>query len=260
MALLARWRADQLTFEDTGGTDACENGDGVAAWGVYEGSQAGNLATQSTGASRPIWNSNDGGYPSVSVTGSSSQRLDLSHSAAWVLTSFSWMAVVRFTPGLVRHIWGRGASWLNAGIFVTEISTGGILTGLTFHTGYTTRAAVISKPSSVNADWFVLAGTADSSCLKTYANEQSACRILQSQTVNFGTNPLTLFGDGSGASTYHMTGAAREFAFWDAALTETEMQAEISAAMARWGVTNTVTPPTGGTSRPSVPFTQQVIG
>lgn len=246
MTLLARWRADQLIFEDTGGTDSCENGDGLAAWGIFEGSQSGLLATQTTAGNRPIWNSDDGGYPSVSVTGSSVQRLNMPHSAAWALTSFSWLAVVRFTPAVVRHVWGRGASWLNAGAFISEISTGGLYTGLTFHTGYTTRASVVSKPSGVNADWIVLAGSADSACLKTYANEQSVSRVLQSQTVNFGTNPLTLFGDGSGSSSYHMTGASREFAFWDSALSEAEMQTEISAAMVRWGVTNTVAPPSSG--------------
>lgn len=250
MTLLARWRADQLIFEDTGGTDACENGDGVAAWGIYEGSQAGNLATQSTSGNRPIWNSSDGGYPSVSVTGSSVQRLSVSHSAPWALTSFSWIAVVRTSLAAFTHLWGRGSSWANAGCFTNDISSGSINTGVVFHTSYTARASIVTKPDITASTWFVAGGTADGSCIKTYANLQSASRVLKSQTVNFGTNPLTLFGDGGTNGSYHMTGAAREFAFWDAALTENEMATEIASAMSRWGVTNTIAPPTsGGVSR-----------
>ena len=118
MALLARWRADQLAFTDTAGTTSAANGDAVAAWEIFEGSQQGNLATQDTSGNRPTWNSDDGGYPSVSVVGSSVQRLNLAHSAPWALTQFSWLAAVRFTfGGSQRHFWGRGASWGNAGCF-----------------------------------------------------------------------------------------------------------------------------------------------
>lgn len=242
MTLLARWRADQLTFEDTGGTDASENGDGLAAWGIYEGSQAGALATQSTAGARPIWNSSDGGYPSVSVTGSLAQRMALAHSAPWVLTAFSWLAVVRMVEGFQRHIWGRGSSWANAGCYLTQNSSA-INRSVLFHTHYEQRSSIVSKPDDTSSTWFVVGGTADASCIKVYVNKQSSSRLLQSQTVNFGTSALTLFGDGSGSTTYQMTGAAREFAFWSSALSETEMQTEITAAMSRWGVTNTVTPP-----------------
>lgn len=246
MTLLARWRADQLVFEDTSGTDAAENTDGVAAWGIYEGSQAGSVATQSTSGNRPIWNSDDGGYPSVSVTGSSTQRLNLAHSAPWVITSFSWLAAIKITMGNLTHVWGRGSAWTNAGVMSNPTISGTSIYQITFHTGYITRAIPTAHPTHLAATWFVIGGTADGSCIKSYINTQSASRVLQSQTVNFGTNPLTLFGDGSTFAQFHMTGAAREFAFWDSALSETDMQTELAAAMTRWGITNTVEPPSSG--------------
>jgi len=246
MTLLARWRADQLTFEDTGGTDSCENGDGVAAWGIYEGSQAGLLATQATAGNRPVWNSSDGGYPSVSVAGASAQRIALAHSAPWALTEFSWLAVVKITQTQYAHVFGRGGSWANAGCFLSDFTTGMLYRQFAFHTGYSTRAAGCSKADDTSTTWQVVAGVANGSKIECYVNRQSVERMLQTQTINFGTNPLTLFGDGSGSSSYHMTGAAREFAFWDNALTGAEINTEIDAAMARWGITNTVTPPSSG--------------
>jgi len=260
MTLLARWRADQLTYEDTGGTDACENGDGLAAWGIYEGSQAGSLATQSTAGNRPIWNSNDGGYPSVSVTGSSAQRIALSHSAPWVLTAFSFLAAIKITNGRANHVWGRGSAWTNAGLYLDGFIENNTYQTVYFHTSYATRWSSVPKPDNTGTTWFVAAGIADGTKLELYVNRQSVGRILQSQTINFGTNPLTLFADGSGPTImYNMTGAAREFAFWSTALAGSEMQTEIDAAMTRWGITNTVTPPASAV-RPSHPMSQQVIG
>lgn len=259
MTLLARWRADQLTYEDTGGTDACENGDGLAAWGIYEGSQAGNLATQSTSGARPVWNSSDGGYPSVSVTGSSSQRIALAHSAPWVLTVFSFLAAIKITNGRDVHVWGRGGAWTNAGLYLDGFVENHVYQVLYFHTSYATRYSALPKPDNTSSTWFVVAGIADGSKMELYINRQSVSRILQTQTINFGTSALTLFADGSGTSMYNMTGAAREFAFWNTALTGLEMQTEIDAAMTRWGITNTVTPPASAV-RPSHPMSQQVIG
>lgn len=249
MSLLARVRADQLTFEDTSGTDACENGDGLASWGIYEGSQAGSLFVQSTGGNRPIWNSSDGGYPSVSVTGASAQRIALAHSAPWVLTAFSWLAAIKITTAQNRHIWGRGGAWTNAAVYLDGYTANMEFRSLYFHTGYLTRFAATPKPDNTNTTWFVAAGIADASKMEIYLNRQSVARVSQSNTIDFGTNPLTLFGDGSGSASYNMTGAAREFAFWDNALTGAEMQVEIDAAMLRWGISNTVTPPAGSGGR-----------
>lgn len=262
MALLARWRADQLVFEDTSGTDAAENADGLAAWGIYEGSQAGSLATQSTSGNRPIWNSSDGGYPSVSVTRSSVQRLNLSHSAAWAVTAFSWLAVVKIDTTAIGlpHLWGRGSGWTNAGVMACADPFGAnIYSALLFHAHYE-RPVQIARPSMSSSTWFVVAGTADGTDICSYVNRQSASRLSLARTVDFGTSALTLFGDGSASSNYHTTGAAREFAFWNTALTGAEMNTEIDAAMTRWGITNTVTPPTASSAKPSHPMSQQVIG
>jgi hypothetical protein len=250
MALLARWRADQLAFTDTAGTTSAANGDAVAAWEIFEGSQQGNLATQDTSGNRPTWNSDDGGYPSVSVDGSLSQRLDLAHAAPWALTEFSWLSVVRITNASNRHIWGRGGAWSNAGAFLDRFANASAqeFRNVFFHTSYLIRFTALPKPDVTNTTWFAVSGTADGNKIECFINRQSVARVSQTQAVNFGTNPLTFFGDGSGSSIYHMTGAAREFAFWDTALAQSEMKSEIDAAMTRWDISNTVAVDPGGTA------------
>ena len=250
MTLLARWRADQLVYEDTGGTDLAENGDGVAAWGIYQGTQAGNLATQATAGNRPTYNSNDDGYPSISVVRASVQRLDLAHSAPWVLTQFSWLSVLKIanntTANQASHIWGRGSGWTNAGAFVDGFSINTLFSGIAFHTAYNVRAVLNQKPDTTATNFFCVAGVADGTTMRLFVNRQSVTRLSQSQTINFGTNALTIFGDGSSSSVYHPTGAMRELSFWSVALSESSMASEIDTAMATWGVSNTIAPPAIG--------------
>jgi hypothetical protein len=117
-----------------------------------------------------------------------------------------------------------------------------------FHTSYLTRFSALPKPDHTDTTWFVVAGTASATAIDCYMNRQSVARVLQSQTIDFGTNPLTLFGDGSGTAIYHMTGASREFAFWSTALSGADMQTEIDAAMTRWGITDTVSVPASGSA------------
>jgi hypothetical protein len=62
-----------------------------------------------------------------------------------------------------------------------------------------------------------------------------------------GTSALTLGEDADLSGLYNLVqGVIYEVAFWDAGLSESEMATEIDGAMTRWGVTNTVTPPSTG--------------
>jgi hypothetical protein len=180
------------------------------------------------------------------VTKASVQRLSLAHSAAWVLTQFSWLAAIKITEAQWSHIWGRGSTWGNAGCFLDATNyLSNVHGGIYFHTSYNVRGAQAIKPDVTATTWFVVAGIANGANIQVFVNRQSVSRLLQSQTINFGTNPLTLLGDGSSNSAYHPTGATREFAFWDTALTQSAMESEIDAAMSRWGISNTVTVSSG---------------
>jgi hypothetical protein len=86
---------------------------------------------------------------------------------------------------------------------------------------------------------------ADGTCIKLGINRQTAVRILQSQTIAMGTNAIAIGADADNTS-YSMAGAMREIAFWDTALSEADMATEVDAAMTRWGITNSVTPPSSG--------------
>lgn len=253
MALLAQWRADQEVYEDTGGTDAVEDADAVASWGVYSGTLAASLATQSTVGRRPVYTANDGGYPSLTFSNTNKSSLLLAHSSDWLVSALSWLAVIKPTKTTAiaagagnGTVWGKGSAWANGGCHISQlivsVNTPANLSW--WHTGYTSRIAALSSPESV-ASWYVLWGIADGTCIKGGVNRQSAVRTLQSQTIAMGTNSVAIGADADN-TLYSMAGAMREIAFWDTALSESDMATEVDAAMTRWGVTNSVSPPSSG--------------
>lgn len=253
MALLARWRADQLVYEDTSGTDAVEDTDAVAAWGIADGSLAGSLATQSTSGRRPVYAANDGGYPSLTFSNANKSSLLLAHSAAWVLSALTWLVVVKPTKSTVQAnvsgngvIVGKGASWANFGVHVNQFlpAIGTPANVIWQHDSYSQRVVAITAPANSN-DWMVLCGCADASGVRMCLNRQSSVRIAQTKAVALGTASIAIGADADNTA-YSMGGPMREVAFWDTALDESEMAAEIDAAMSRWGVTNTVEPPASG--------------
>lgn len=63
--VLAWFKADVGVFEDTGGTDAAEDNDGVARWNDQSG--AGRHLTQSTGGNRPLFKATgwNGAVPAI---------------------------------------------------------------------------------------------------------------------------------------------------------------------------------------------------
>jgi hypothetical protein len=250
MSLLARWRVDQLVYEDTSGTDAVEDADAVASWGISAGSVTG-LAVQSTSGRRPVYAANDGGYPSLTFSNTNKSSLLLAHSASWVTSALSWLAVVKHAntnSSVPRHFWGRSAMWTEAAAWYTSHNATGSATppsDIYAHSGYQTRGISMPRQSS---GWFVIAGTIDATELRMYGNRQSAVRIAQSGTLSMGTSSLAIGADADNTA-YSLDGSYRELAFWNTALSESEMATEIDAAMARWNVTNTVTPPASGNAR-----------
>lgn len=255
MALLAQFRADQEVWSDTGGTTAIANGGSVAGWGVAAGTLAASIATQATAGRRPIYASSDGGYPSLTFSNASKSSLLLAHSSDWLVSAVSWLAVVKPTKTTVASggagngiVFGKSNTWANIGCHIGQLITG-ISTPANvvwLHTGYTTRMAVLSLPEAA-ASWHVIWGIADGVCIKGGINRQSAVRTLQSQTIALGTTSLAIGADADN-TVYSMSGAMREIAFWDTALSEADMATEVDAAMTRWGISNSVTPPSSGST------------
>ncbi len=253
MALLAQWRADQEVYEDTGGTDAVEDADAVASWGVYAGTLSASLATQATAGRRPVYTANDGGYPSLTFSNTNKSSLLLAHSSDWLVSAVSWLAVIKPTktttiPSGVGNgaVFGKGVTWTNFGCHVSQliISVSTPANFAWWHTGYTTRSVCASLPD-VSASWHVLWGIADGTSIKAGINRQSAVRTLHSQAIAMGTSSVAIGADADN-TLYSMAGAMREIAFWDTALSENDMATEVDAAMSRWGISNSVSPPSSG--------------
>ena len=253
MALLAQWRADQEAYEDTGGTDAVEDADAVASWGVYAGILSASIATQSTAGRRPVYTANDGGYPSLTFSNTNKSSLLLTHSSDWLVSAVSWLAVVKPTKTTAvpsgtgnGTVFGKGSSWGNFGCHIAQLITGISPPAniLWWHTGYSSRIATWTMPDNT-ASWQVIWGMADGTCIKGGVNRQSAVRTLHSQTIALGTNSVAIGADADN-TLYSMAGAMREIAFWDTALSELDMATEVDAAMTRWGISNSVSPPSSG--------------
>lgn len=253
MPLLAQFRADQEVWSDTGGTTAATDGGAVAGWGVASGTLSTSIATQSTSARRPTYTANDGGYPSLTFSNANRSSLLLSHTSDWLVSAVSWLAVVRPTKTTVIAggtgngiLWGKGASWLNIGAHIGQLITGINSPANVFwwHTGYTSRIATFSTADG-SATWSVVWGVADGVCIKGGVNRQTAVRTSQSQTIALGTNAVAIGADADN-TVYSMAGTMREIAFWDEALSESAMAAQVDAAMSRWGISNSVTPPASG--------------
>lgn len=117
-SLLAEWAADQPTtiYEDTGGTDQAEDGDGVAAWRTTGNGTLSLLATQSTVGSRPAYRSNysASGYPAVEFDGADDGLIIPHHSAFDVTKLLVFVVAKADTLSAWRMLWSRvnNGSWL----------------------------------------------------------------------------------------------------------------------------------------------------
>lgn len=251
MALLFRCKTTEKVYNSTGGTTAASDGGTGVSWEPAEGL----ITTRFLHASKgPTYRANDNssGYPGLEW--SAGKLLQMAHSADFVgWSSFSWMIVCRnldvssssqyrylLSKGSSAGAWDRFGVRINAGSYTEDV--------ITFHPGgYTGGKGSESPPNETAATRYVLLGSADGSKICTYVNRQTATRRAITNSITMGTSGLTLGEDVDGSGTYNLTqGVIFEVALWNSALTDSEAFTEIDAAMTRWGVSNTVTPPSSG--------------
>jgi len=249
MALLFRLRSTDKVYNATTGTTAASNGGAVGSWEPM----AGLITTRALHASKGMTyrsNDNSSGFPGLEW--SAGKLLTMAHSSDWVgWSSFSWLAVVRnitANSSQNRYLWSRSnsSSWANAGCRLNSASYSEPT--FTWHdAAYSGRRQSVSVLKATAATRYVIGGSVDSSKICTFINRQTVTRDSESGTIALGTSGLTIGEDYDSAGTYNLTqGVIFELAFWNAALTETEMASEIDTAMSNWSISNTVTPPSSG--------------
>lgn len=250
MALLFRLRADQKVYNATTGTTAASDGGSVGSWEPYEGL----ISTRALHATKgPTYRANDNssGYPGLEW--SAGKLLTMAHSSEWVgWTSFSWLIVGRnfdvSSSSQYRYLFSKAStygSWDRFGLRINQANYSEDL--FTFHPGAYGDARQSETVQSNTSGRFVLAGSADGSKLCTYVNTRTATRNPKSNTITIGTSPFTIGEDVDASGTYNLTqGTFYEIALWNAALSETEMATELTSAMSRWGITETLGPASSG--------------
>lgn len=249
MALLFRLRSTDKVYNATTGTTAASDGGAVGSWEPM----AGLITTRALHASKgPTYRANDNSSGFPGLEWSAGKLLTMAHSTEWTgWTSFSWLAVIRnmtASSSQNRYLWSRSNSsaWANAGCRINSAVYSDPT--WTWHDAvYSGRRESIILPTTTAATRYVMAGSVDSTKICSYINKQSSIRRLESGTLALGTSGLTIGEDYDSAGTYNITqGVLFELAFWDSALTESEMATEIDTAMTTWSVSNTVTPPSSG--------------
>lgn len=250
--------AASSVYTDTGGTTGAVAGDTLGSWKITSGVLTNSLFTQSNAARRPTLRSSSG-IAEVEFTGTTiNMGLASPNWSSW--TSFGWLMVLRFDSGVAssqyRHVWGKSATsgWANGGCYMNKAPYGTSYTGNFYSEAYTSRSAEVSTPDESTSTRFVLAGTADSTKLCLWVNQQCMTLKSKSGTVALGTSDLRI-GDhmdngGYGAGPNFFLSA---FKVWNSAPTGADMLTEIGTQMTTWSVSNTVTPPSSGSGGVIIP-------
>ena len=234
--------ADQAgdLYEDTGGTDTCEDGDDVAAWRSTSNGSLSSLATQSTVGDRPTYNADVGdGYPGVSFNGSDDQ-LSIPHHADWNMSALTVFAVVE--PAAVQ------ASY--HGIWARDDRSGWDTPILYFQTGtklvWGGPGYVLNQNPSVTPtlNRMVLAMRYDGTHeLINLNNASIGSREVSTAILSHSEDGiLGCLPNGSWA----FNGSIHHFIVCDAALSLTAIEQAVNLLGDRWGVT-IVDPPEYGT-------------
>lgn len=256
-SLLAEWAADQPStiYEDTGGTDAAEDGDMVAAWRSTSNSALSSLATQSTSGDRPIYRSNyaGSGYPCIEFDGSG-DALIIPHHSSWNASGVTAFCVCQADViSNWRFAWLRSPNqvWTGQGLGVQA-------SNLTMFFGagwYITGAPISTAAKSII--WGAYGGP-------TGVIGANGLAMLTNTTTGTPTSHTATGGIGNGnlgaSGNYPWDGAIHHLLICSRALMFTEIEYVLNALGDRWGISITDPPSIGGTSRPSSPFLQQVIG
>lgn len=251
-SLLAEWAADDAStiYEDTGGTDLAEDGDGVAAWRTTSNSVLSLLATQSTSGNRPLYRANyaSSGYPGVEFDGTNDGLL-IPHDAAFDTSELTVFAVSQADAlSTYRFIWSRLSSgaWTNGQMLFATTTTNNIAFAAPNY-----NVSIASRLSSTGGRRLDC-GRKNTNSVSIFGQDES---VIGSQNVSTVTPHSQQGGIGNGG------GAGGNFP-WDGPIFHllvctgscgiTEIEQVLYLLGQRWGISYP-TPPgygsSGGTSR-----------
>lgn len=240
---LVRLRADEAVYEDAG-TNPCEDTDPVVRWAYAAASSIAGFSHQVAVGRQPIYNVNDGGFPSLSFT---KDVLLIDHTADWAgWSGMSWLMAVHYTTSVSPEFsWSFGAAAWDAVNLRSGSLGGGVGLDLLWNGGgFSTDRYASLMPTF--GRWNILAGTVSATEIRLWLNRQAIARRTITGSLTLGTAAKAI-GSSEDNTTYGITSLKlREMTFWNSMLTEAQMNAEVDDAMTRWSVTNEIAPAASG--------------
>lgn len=256
-SLMLEWAADEpaTIYEDTGGTDAVEDGDAVASWRSTANGSLSLLANQSTLANRPLYRANyaSSGFPAIEFDGSNDGLL-VPHSTALNITNQTIVIVAKAdTLSAWRMLLSKvgNSSWTN-GFHIASYSSSAV------NFFINTLQLATAQPGTANRVIFAIRYNGVSG--EMWINDSAIGASTFSATLTTNTSDGGIGFAGQSGGGYYWDGAIQHILWCNGACSRTAMEYVVNALGDRWGISITDPPSIGGTSRPQHPMFQQVIG
>lgn len=242
-SLLLEWAADEPTtiYEDTGGTDAAEDGDAVASWRSTANGALSLLANQSTPLNRPIYRANyaSSGYPAIEFDGSNDGLL-IPHNAALSITNQTVFIVAKAdTLSAWRMLLSKvgNASW-TTGIHIASYSA----SLLSWYGNNASFANV--QPGTLNR--FIIAARYNSASGELWLNDTTIGGITVATSITGHSADGGIGNGGSAGGSYPWDGPIQHILWCDGACSRTAMEYVVNALGDRWGISIADPPTIGG--------------
>lgn len=242
-SLMLEWAADQAAtiYEDTGGTDAAEDGDSVASWRSTANGSLSIVANQSTALNRPIYHANyaSSGYPAIEFDGSNDGLL-IPHNAALSITNQTIFIVAKAdTISAWRMLLSKvgNGSW-TTGIHVATYAS----PDLRFSANNVMFGTVFPGTSSR----FILAIRYNGTSGEIWLNDTAIGSVTSSLSITANTADGGIGNGGSAGGNYPWDGPIQHILWCNGACSRTAMEYVVNALGDRWGISITDPPAIGG--------------
>ncbi len=241
-SLLLEWAADEPTtiYEDTGGTDAAEDGDGVASWRSTANGSLSLLATQSTSGSRPIYRSNyaSSGYPAIEFDGTDDGLL-IPHNAGMSITNQTIFIVAKAdTVSAYRMLLSKvGNGGWTTGLAATTIN------GTNLSTYVNGTAYGTLKPGS---NRFIFVFRYDGSLIRLWRNDAEIQSLDLVGSVTANTSNGGIGNGGQSGGNYPWDGPIQHIVWCNGSYSRAAIDYVVNALGDRWGIS--IENPPSGTS------------
>jgi hypothetical protein len=215
-AALYEWTT---VYEDTGGTDPAEGGDGAAFW---LSAPSGRELTQSTAGSRPTYR--------AAVSGGRSTWLDFDggDSLSGSLTSFPAANAARSASAWFKVADGATGNLIFLGYGPASTNQAWILGSFGGQVGFTNFGSSVLAGGFNDGNWHLLHVTHDGTTVKVYVD--AVLRASSAFTLNTTLSGSFTVGLGTGYSSSNLTGSLARLKLWNVALTASEVSDDYTSA------------------------------